>query len=153
MLSLAVTAAWGIQRLEFDASYEAYFSERNPQLAAYRAFQRVYSRSDNILLVLAPRDGQVFSRETLSAVEWLTEQAWQIPWSRRVDSISNFQHTEAQGDELIVSNLVDRAQEFSDRQLDEVRGIALAEPLLRHRLIAAARRRDRHQRHRADRTG
>ena len=87
-------------RIRFDASYEAFFSERNPQLAAHHAFQQVYSRSDNILIVLAPRQKDVFRREVLTAVEWLTEQAWQIPWSRRVDSLTNFQHTEAHGDDL-----------------------------------------------------
>ena len=60
--------------------------------------------------VLAPADGMVFTPETLSAVEWLTEQAWQIPYSIRVDSVTNFQHTYAEGDDLIVEDLVMDAQ-------------------------------------------
>ena len=35
-----------------------------------------------------------------------TEDAWQIPHSTRVDGITNFQHTWADGDELIVEDLV-----------------------------------------------
>jgi predicted RND superfamily exporter protein len=136
VLAVAGAAASGIRLLTFDASYEAYFSERNPQLAAYHAFQRVYSRSDNILFVLAPRGGEVFARETLSAVEWLTSQAWQVPWSRRVDSITNFQHTEAQGDDLYVRDLVENAESLSDAELAATRAVALAEPLLVNRLIA-----------------
>jgi predicted RND superfamily exporter protein len=136
VLAVAGAAASGIRLLTFDASYEAYFSERNPQLAAYHAFQRVYSRSDNILFVLAPRGGEVFARETLSAVEWLTSQAWQVPWSRRVDSITNFQHTEAQGDDLYVRDLIENAESLSDAELAATRAVALAEPLLVNRLIA-----------------
>lgn len=139
VLSLAAAAAWGTRLLSFDASYEAYFSERNPQLAAWHAFQRVYSRSDNILFVLAPRDGEVFSREVLDAVAWLTEQAWQVPWSRRVDSITNFQHTEAEGDNLIVRDLVENAATLDDARIAAVRDIALAEPLLRDRLVSPDR--------------
>ena len=62
---IALAAALGIRLLTFDASYEAFFSERNPQLSAHHAFQRIYSRSDNILVVLAPAEGGVFTRETL----------------------------------------------------------------------------------------
>jgi predicted RND superfamily exporter protein len=122
--------------LSFDASYEAFFSERNPQLAAHHAFQQVYSRSDNILIVLAPRQKDVFRREVLTAVEWLTEQAWQIPWSRRVDSLTNFQHTEAHGDDLFVHDLVEQAESLSDEELQALRSVALSEALLLNRLIS-----------------
>ena len=135
-LGLAGGAAWGMRHLSFDASYEAFFSERNPQLSAWHAFQRVYSRSDNILFALAPRQGDVFTREVLAAVEWMTERAWQTPWSRRVDSVTNFQHTEAHGDDLFVRDLVEGAAALSDAELDKVRRVALAEPLLLNRLIS-----------------
>lgn len=136
VLLVAGAAAFGIRHLTFDASYEAFFSERNPQLSAYHAFQRVYSRSDSILFVLAPREGRVFTREVLTAVEWLTDQAWQVPWSRRVDSVTNFQHTEADGDDLFVHDLVEQAHALDDTELAEARAVALAEPLLVNRLIA-----------------
>jgi len=108
LLSVACLAAWSMRFLSFDASYEAFFSARNPQLSDHHAFQRVYSRSDNILMVLAPRRKRVFTPEVLAAVEWLTQQAWQVPWSRRIDSLTNFQHTEAHGDNLFVHDLVEQ---------------------------------------------
>jgi predicted RND superfamily exporter protein len=135
-LLIACAAGSGIGLLRFDASYEVFFSERNPQLAAYRAFQQVYSRSDNILIVVAPRQREVFNREALSAIEWLTEQAWQTPWSRRVDSLTNFQHTRAEGDVLYVEDLVEDAQALSDAALARVRTVTLAEPLLVRRLVS-----------------
>jgi hypothetical protein len=136
VIAVALAAASGMRLLTFDASYEAFFSERNPQLADWHAFQRVYSRSDNILMVLAPRGGAVFTRDVLAAVEWLTEQGWQVPWSRRVDSVTNFQHTEADGDDLYVHDLVEDAASFSDDALAAVRAVALSEPLLLNRLIS-----------------
>ena len=42
----------------------------------------------------------------MAAVEELTEAAWQIPYTIRVDSVSNFQHTYATEDDLIVEDLV-----------------------------------------------
>ena len=69
------------------------------------------------MFVIAPKNGEVFSRETLSLVESLTEKTWQLPYSNRVDSFSNFQHTEAEGDSLIVADLVNDAANFTERDL------------------------------------
>ena len=37
------------------------------------------------MIALTPKDGQVFTRENLVAVEVLTKQSWQIPYSIRVE--------------------------------------------------------------------
>ncbi len=135
-LILALTAASGVRFLGFSNDYRVFFSEENPQLLAFENLQNVYTKSDNVLFVLAPADGKVFTPETLSAIEWLTQQAWQIPYSIRVDSVTNFQHTYAEGDDLIVEDLVSDAQNFDQKKLDRTKQIALDEPLLLDRLIS-----------------
>ncbi|MDM8561883.1 hypothetical protein QUF54_00850 [Candidatus Marithioploca araucensis] len=79
--------------LRFDTDYRVFFSEPNPQLIAFDDLQNTYTKNDNVMFVLAPQDGQVFTNKTLEAVEWLTNEAWQISYSIRVDSITNFQYT------------------------------------------------------------
>ena len=66
---------------------------------AFDKLQDVYTKNDNVLIVLKPKDGDVFTNETLAAVEELTEKAWLIPFALRVDGLSNFQHTYANEDE------------------------------------------------------
>jgi predicted RND superfamily exporter protein len=105
-LAMAGVAASGVRFLDFSNDYRIFFSKENPQLIAFENLQNTYTKSDNVLFTLAPADGDVFTPHTLEAVEWLTEQAWQIPYSIRVDSLSNFQHTYAEGDDLIVEDLV-----------------------------------------------
>jgi predicted RND superfamily exporter protein len=78
----------------------------------------------------------VFSRATLEAVEWLTEKAWQVPYSIRVDSLSNFQHTRGQADELIVQDLYTNAKSLTAADVEYIRQVALLEPLLRNRLVS-----------------
>ncbi|MCI5122153.1 MAG: RND family transporter, partial [Candidatus Electrothrix sp. AUS4] len=78
----------------------------------------------------------VFSRDVLTAVQDLTERAWKLPYSSRVDSLTNYQHTKVEGDELIVESLVGDAAQLTDEQLREVRRIALNDPLLKRRLIS-----------------
>lgn len=126
----------GGRLLEFASNYRVFFSKENPELMAFEEFQNVYTKNDNILFVLQPKDGKVFSPETAGAMERLTEEAWQIPYAIRVDSLTNFQHTWADEDELIVEDLIVDGDQLPQETLDEREQIALDEPLLRGNLIA-----------------
>lgn len=135
-LLLTVLAGSGARLLEFSNNYRAFFSPDNPELLTFEEFQQTYTKNDNILFVLQPDDGQVFSPQVADAVEQLTEQAWQIPYATRVDSISNFQHSWADGDDLTVDNLYRNGLDLAQPALDEKQAIALQEPLLYGSLIA-----------------
>lgn len=125
--------ASGASKIGFSSNYRVFFSTDNEQLVAFETLQTTYEKSDNLLLVLEPKDGAIFSVKTLAAIKDLTERGWQVPYSTRVDSLSNFQHTEADGDDLIVGDLIESPEQAD---LDKVKQIALNEPLLIHRLIA-----------------
>ncbi|MFT4581539.1 MAG: putative RND superfamily exporter protein [Gammaproteobacteria bacterium] len=133
---LIALAASGVRHLTVTQSYRVYFGPDDPNLVAYENLENTYTKDDSIILVMAPKDGQVFTREFLSVVESVSKQAWQLPYANRVDSITNFQHTEADGDDLVVADLIRDATNFSDEQLGRVKNIALGEPLLRNSLIA-----------------
>jgi predicted RND superfamily exporter protein len=130
-----MAAASGGQFLAFTTDYRAFFAEGNPQLQAFENMQNTYDKSDNVLMVITPKDGKLFSRETLAQIQWMTEQAWQTPFSTRVDSITNYQHTRAFDDDLEVADLVGELEELSAAQLRELQNIAVTEPLLVNRLI------------------
>ncbi len=136
-LSFAATLmiASGGKHLTFDTDYRVFFSDENPELMAFEALQNTYSKEDNILIALTPKDGNIFTKENLGAIEWLTKQAWQIPYSNRVDSISNYQHTYAEEDDLIVEDLVYRAENLTEKQIEYIKNVALTEPRLVNSLI------------------
>ena len=106
-LILVAVAAAGALRLEFSTNYRVFFAEDNPELLALKAIENSYSKNDNVLLLIDPEDRDATSEQALAAAVWLTERAWQTPFSTRVDSIANFQHTTAHGDDLLVADLVD----------------------------------------------
>ncbi len=126
----------GAQHLTFTNDYRVFFGEDNPQLVAFESLQDTYSKNDNVMFVLVPEDGKVFTRETLSAVVWLTDRAWETPYSTRVESLSNYQHTSAVDDDLLVADLAYKPESLSDDDLLRIREIALNEPVLVNRLIS-----------------
>ncbi|NQY27008.1 MAG: MMPL family transporter [Piscirickettsiaceae bacterium] len=136
-LLVIVMTASGTRFLAFSNDYRDFFSEDNPELLAFEELQDTFNKTDNVMFVLAPKNGDVFTNETLAIVEAITDEAWQTPYSSRVDSISNYQHTIAEDDDLIVADLVRDAASFSQEDLDRTRNIATHEPLLVHRLTSA----------------
>ena len=126
----------GARNLTLETDYRVYFSEGNPQLVAFDEIQDIYNKSDSVLFVLEPEDGTVFTPKTLEAIQLLTEKAWKIPYSSRVDSITNFQYTQADEDDLIVADLVIDPQ-VSTEEIEKIKQVALHEPLLVNRLVSS----------------
>jgi predicted RND superfamily exporter protein len=125
----------GAKNLTLETDYRVYFSEENPQLIAFNEIQDIYNKSDSVLFILEPKDGNVFTAKTLEAIQQLTEKAWKIPYSSRVDSVTNFQHTQAIEDDLVVADLVTDPH-VSTAEIDIIRQVALHEPLLVNRLVS-----------------
>ncbi|MEE9492525.1 MAG: MMPL family transporter [Gammaproteobacteria bacterium] len=136
ILLFVAWAASGVRFLEFTSDYRVFFSDENPQLTAFETLQNTYTHSDNVLIVIAPKNKTIFDQKTLPVVEALTLEAWQLPYSLRVDSISNFQHTTVEADDLLVADLIAEAASLTATDLQRIKTIALNEPLLINRLIS-----------------
>ena len=135
---LTAALATGAQNLYFRGDYKVFFGPENPQLQEFEGMQRTFSKNDNVAIVVVPKSGNVFNKDIFTLVMQMTEDAWQTPFSTRVDSITNYQHTEAEGDDLIVDYLVG---EFSDTEItqpmiDKAKEVTLNEPLLVNRVIS-----------------
>lgn len=139
LLSLiaVIGASTGLGRTTFSSDYRVYFSPDNPELQAFDRIQESFTRSDSVMFVIAPENGNVFTPKTLDLIEKLTAEAWKIPYSLRVDSVTNYQHTIADGDDLVVQDLVTDALQQPQSALDQYAQVALNDPVLVKRLISA----------------
>ena len=135
-LALVAAAAGGGAFLKSSTDYRMFFSRDNPQLLAFESLENTYEKSDNVLFMIAPDDGDVTSERALAAAIWLTERAWQTPYSTRVDSIANFQQTVADGDDLSVRDLVDPTKLDDAEERSRIRVAALADPRLAGNAVA-----------------
>ena len=134
----SITFALGLAsqgKMEFDGDYHAFFSESNPELEAFDALQEKYTKDDNILIALVPKNRDVFTKYNLEAIEYLTAQSWNTPYSTRVDAITNYQHTRAEGDDLFVEDLSYESHLKLDTDIESIKKIALREPLLINRIL------------------
>lgn len=134
-LLLALSLGYGAQFIAFDGDYHAFFKKTNPQLQAFDALQEKYTKDDNVLIMVEPKDGKLFTKENLQAIKSLTDSAWQTPYSTRVDALTNYQHTYAKADDLFVEDLVEDPENLDAEKIAYIRNVALNEPLLVHRLI------------------
>jgi len=134
LVTLALAA--GGKNLAFTNDYRVFFSPQNPQLLAFEELQEAYTKSDNILIMLEPKNGNVFTPETMAAVADLTEESWQIPFSIRVDSLTNYQNMVAEDDDLIVADLVEDLEALNDEELAYIREVALDQPTLVDKLVS-----------------
>ena len=129
----------GLSQLQFNGSYKIFFDDNNEQLLAHEKNESLYIKSNNLLFVFEALNGNIYTRENLASVESITHQAWQLPYSSRVDSLTNYQHTDVSEDDLLVADLVEDAMSLSDDELARIKNIASNEVALVNRLVS-----DRH---------
>ncbi|MCU7906599.1 MAG: MMPL family transporter [Candidatus Thiodiazotropha sp. (ex Epidulcina cf. delphinae)] len=139
MILLSILAvlmlAGGTARLSMDQDYRVFFSKEFPPLEALDNLHDTYNKNDNVLMVLAWEDGNVFTSHHLRQVMEATREAWTIPYSTRVESITNHQYTYANGDDLVVDDMVRAPEGLDSAALAELRRRAIADPQLAGRLV------------------
>lgn len=124
--AMALAVARIDQIWPLDPNARVFFAPENPDRQALDKFEATFAKDDNLLIVITPEGGKVFTPDVLGAIGEITEQAWLLPFVRRVDSITNFQHTYAEGDEMIVRDLVADPPNVTADEAADARKIALS---------------------------
>ena len=136
LLTVFIIAS-GVKYLSFGSDYRQFFSKSNSQLEAFEKLQEVYTKTDNAIIIIKPKSGNIFQPDALKAIQQITKMGWLLPHISRVDSITNYQHSYAQMDNLIVKDLVEgNPHHISRESLENIRRIALSEPLVKGLLIS-----------------
>ncbi|MFT6326986.1 MAG: putative RND superfamily exporter protein [Crocinitomicaceae bacterium] len=138
-LLIIIALGAGLSQLQFNSSYKIFFDDTNEQLIAHERNEDIYIKSNNILFVFEAFNGTIYTPENLASVEHMTTEAWQLPYSSRVDSLTNYQHTQVIDDDLLVADLVEDAIALTAEQIVRIKAIASSEVALVNRLVS-----DRH---------
>lgn len=135
-LLLAALATFSLRNFQNNNDPRIFFTEENPDFRLFRELEDRFTSNEAVFFIIHPANGDIFTRDNLIALEELTEAAWTLPNSTRVDSLVNFQHTEVDADDLNVNYLVENAADLDDEAIARIRRIALAEPSLIGRNIS-----------------
>ena len=136
LLVMVALAAGARYIVVVDVDVRNHFSNDDPHIIALEQLEDTYSLSDTALVAVAPQNGTIFTRETLVAIEELTDQLWRTPYVTRVDSITNYSHSEGFEDELVVDPLVDDASTLSDEDVERIERIALGSEEIAGRFVS-----------------
>lgn len=134
LVAVAAISA-SMSNIKVDGSYRSFFDPNDPLVIALDEIEERYDTGDALIFLVNTKDGDLFTRDGLSAIEDLTEAGWQLPKSLRVDSLRNFPFSRSQGDELTVSDLYENPAALDEAGLAQVRENALNEALLINRLL------------------
>ena len=122
----------GLPKIKAESDGRIFFGPGNPMLKALDDFERTFNRENGIFFAIERKDGKdIFQNDTLALIKELTKESWQMPYSSRADSVTNFQHTEVKGDELIIDDLVNKnPSDLTGDDLHFIKQVALTDPLL-----------------------
>ena len=142
-LLLGVTlAAVALARIDsiwpLTADSRVFFAEENPDRQALDEFEGMFNKSESIAIAVEAVGGNVFEPEILAVIGEITDEAWQLPFVRRVQSITNFPHTAVEGDDMIVRDLVVDPPNATVEEAAEAREIALDQVELLNYLVSPA---------------
>lgn len=135
-LGLLAIAMMGLPKIKVLADYKSFISPDYPGLIQLEEIEAIFSDNHNLLIAVAPKDGVIFKPETITLVQKITAETWRLPYTSRVDSISNYQHTEVDDDDLIVGDLFPESAAIDVDLLARGKKITAREPQLVNNLIS-----------------
>jgi len=119
-------------------SYDAlvFFSDSDPVVEDYHAINDRYGIIENISLLVAPNDGNIFSPTALTAIAEITEESLSIPFSNRVSSITNYHYIYDQDGALVVAPMLEGFADKSQTELDDIKKLYLEDSILTDTLVS-----------------
>ncbi len=136
LLVLMALIMAGTPGLKFSSDNQSFFGGDNQEFEDLQQLGDLYAGSHGLLFMIAPPDGEAFAAETLSALQDMTADTWQTPYALRVDSVANFTHSQAIGDEIIVEPLLDEVADITPEVIANFQKVVTGNTEIRNRLIS-----------------
>lgn len=129
-LLFVIAAGAGLTGLKTTSDFRIYFSEDNPQLVAFEELEKTYGKQDSLLFFIQPKNKNIFTKDSLTLITELTDKSWLLPYAIRVNSLTNYQHTIVEGDDLFTDYLLEESSSLTPTKISEIKDIVLNEPSL-----------------------
>jgi len=134
-------------RTELDMTIDSFLDQDDPAIFALNEYRSQFGSDDSVFLVYRAKDGDVFSRASITAIQQLTNDLRysndldpadypeqingialdfeELNHIRRVQSIANVRYQQNEGDTLYSNRLVPALLPESDAELAEIKARAM----------------------------
>ena len=125
----------GVPNLTLDTDGRVFMDDNNPDKLRLDRFEAEYAKDDVLNILIVPEDGEIFTPRTLQAIDELTDAAWTLPYVRLVNSITRLQNSYADGDSMIIEDLVVDPYNVTDEEAARAKETALSRVEIVNQLI------------------
>lgn len=113
-----------------------WFRTTDPLIKTLNSFERQFGNDESVVVVMYAEKG-IFHPKAATALREITEEMWKIPEVIRVESLSNYNYTYAEGDDIIVEPFFyEIGEEMDSEYLTKKREQALSHKVMPNYLIS-----------------
>lgn len=134
VLVIGITSV-GVSGLKFNPELKAYINPNNKYLKSLDEFENKYSSTDSVFILIQKKDDSLLEQEGIKLIEEITKKSGALPYSYRVESITNYNFIKAEGDDLRVDSIAN-LENHGLLSSGDYKSLILSEPLLVNRLIS-----------------
>lgn len=132
----SVLAIAGIGGLDQRTDYRSFLDPNYIGMLELDEIEDIFGESRTLFFIIAPNSQNIFEETALEAIQDITEQAWTLPYSARVDSLANFQHTTVDQDTLSVEELLPQGIALNEDLIARAKSVSINDPSLRNYLVS-----------------
>ncbi|MDD0853446.1 MMPL family transporter [Halobacteriovorax sp. GB3] len=92
-------------QIEFDFGAKVWFRQSDPYIVSLNEFEKNFG-NDESLVVALQTESNIFNPKTLQLLNDVTEKMWEIPSVIRVESLTNYHWTQAEGDDIMTEPFI-----------------------------------------------
>ena len=135
-LVLVLVLGRGITSVTFDPDMERFFPRGHAATSLSYEIDETFIRTDNLLIAINAKNNSIFTKRTLSLIESLTEKSWTVPYSIRVDSLTNYSYVRSVNDDLLVEPFIENSVSLEDSFIKQREKIVEEEEIIFGSLIS-----------------
>lgn len=129
-------SAYGIKFFKIDADPRLFFEKNNEHLVRFENLEKEFGRIDTATFALHIKEGSLYTKENLSILKELNDEAWKVPYAQRVDSLANYAYSWSEEDDLFVEELIEDAETLTEEKISRIKHIAYNDPDIVNRLTS-----------------
>ena len=135
-LVLVLVLGRGITSVTFDPDMERFFPQGHAATSLSYEIDETFIRTDNLVIAINAKNNSIFTKKTLSLIESLTKKSWTVPYSIRVDSLTNYSYVRSVNDDLLVEPFFENALSLEDSFIKQREKIVEEEEIIFGSLIS-----------------